>query len=138
MKSKEPWSLTKTGQYCSQTIVSSTRDSLADCNAYCVQNGATRLTYFQTKMCLCCIADSALADAISTAEIYEFGGSCVYVNIHTNIFTIYINVIYMQKLKIEIFLLLLCLLGAETCADGIKNQGEDKVDCGGPCLPCRK
>ena len=44
----------------------------------------------------------------------------------------------MQKLKIEIFLLLLCLLGAGTCADGIKNQGEDKVDCGGPCLPCRK
>jgi hypothetical protein len=25
-----------------------------------------------------------------------------------------------------------------TCFDGIKNQGEEKVDCGGPCLPCEK
>lgn len=23
-----------------------------------------------------------------------------------------------------------------TCFDGIKNQGEDEVDCGGPCPPC--
>jgi hypothetical protein len=23
-----------------------------------------------------------------------------------------------------------------TCSDGIKNQGEEKIDCGGPCLPC--
>jgi len=23
-----------------------------------------------------------------------------------------------------------------TCSDGIKNQGESDVDCGGPCLPC--
>ena len=81
LKSKEPWSLIKTGQHCSETIVSSTRDSLADCKAYCMQNGAIRLTYFQTKLCLCCTADSALADAISTAEIYEAGGSFVFVNI---------------------------------------------------------
>jgi hypothetical protein len=25
-----------------------------------------------------------------------------------------------------------------TCTDGIKNQGEEKADCGGPCSPCRK
>ena len=110
VKSKDHWSLTATGKYCSKTIVLSTRDSLADCKAYCMQNGATRLTYFQTKMCLCCTADSALADAISTAEIYEFGGSCVYVNIHTNISTIYINVIYMQKLKIEIFFVIIVFI----------------------------
>jgi len=24
----------------------------------------------------------------------------------------------------------------ETCADGIRNQGEADVDCGGPCVPC--
>ncbi|GAG15586.1 unnamed protein product, partial [marine sediment metagenome] len=23
-----------------------------------------------------------------------------------------------------------------TCDDGIQNQGEDKIDCGGPCPPC--
>jgi hypothetical protein len=25
-----------------------------------------------------------------------------------------------------------------TCTDGIKNQGEEKIDCGGPCSPCKK
>lgn len=25
-----------------------------------------------------------------------------------------------------------------TCEDGIKNQGEEKIDCGGPCMPCEK
>jgi hypothetical protein len=25
-----------------------------------------------------------------------------------------------------------------TCTDGIKNQGEEKIDCGGPCNPCKK
>ena len=24
----------------------------------------------------------------------------------------------------------------ETCFDGIKNQGEDEIDCGGPCYEC--
>ena len=46
--------------------------------------------------------------------------------------------LYVQKLKVDNFLLLLRLLGAETCFDGNKNQGEDEVDCGGPCSPCRK
>jgi len=23
-----------------------------------------------------------------------------------------------------------------TCEDGIQNQGEDRIDCGGPCPPC--
>jgi subtilisin family serine protease len=26
--------------------------------------------------------------------------------------------------------------GAPTCSDGIQNQGEDRIDCGGPCPPC--
>jgi hypothetical protein len=26
--------------------------------------------------------------------------------------------------------------GAETCDDGVQNQGEDRIDCGGPCPPC--
>ena len=25
-----------------------------------------------------------------------------------------------------------------TCSDGIKNQGEEDIDCGGPCKPCKK
>jgi len=24
-----------------------------------------------------------------------------------------------------------------TCSDGIQNQGEEGVDCGGPCPPCK-
>ena len=26
--------------------------------------------------------------------------------------------------------------GEPTCDDGIQNQGEDRIDCGGPCPPC--
>jgi hypothetical protein len=26
--------------------------------------------------------------------------------------------------------------GAETCFDGLQNQGEDRIDCGGPCPAC--
>ena len=26
----------------------------------------------------------------------------------------------------------------QTCSDGIQNQGEVDMDCGGPCPPCRK
>ena len=52
--------------------------------------------------------------------------------------TIHTTILYIQKIKVENFLLLLRLLGAETCFDGNKNQGEDEVDCGGPCSPCRK
>lgn len=37
-------------------------------------------------------------------------------------------------------LLLLLFLGScnrkSTCSDGILNQGESKIDCGGPCSPC--
>jgi len=45
------------------------------------------------------------------------------------------------------YLLLLAVLGGViyfmtrpemTCSDGIKNQGEEKIDCGGPCAPCQK
>lgn len=28
------------------------------------------------------------------------------------------------------------LPGAPTCADGIRNRGEQGIDCGGPCAPC--
>ncbi len=24
-----------------------------------------------------------------------------------------------------------------TCSDGIRNQGEEAIDCGGPCIPCK-
>ncbi|OYT41540.1 MAG: hypothetical protein B6U86_02040, partial [Candidatus Altiarchaeales archaeon ex4484_43] len=24
-----------------------------------------------------------------------------------------------------------------TCSDGIQNQGEEGIDCGGPCPPCK-
>ncbi|MFZ5559488.1 MAG: hypothetical protein ACOZAL_01710 [Patescibacteria group bacterium] len=29
-------------------------------------------------------------------------------------------------------------VGKETCFDGIQNQSEEGIDCGGPCGPCRK
>jgi hypothetical protein len=29
-----------------------------------------------------------------------------------------------------------CAACVPTCADSIQNQGEDRVDCGGPCTPC--
>ena len=33
----------------------------------------------------------------------------------------------------------MCLSCAEaTCFDGIQNQGEEGVDCGGPCPACGK
>ena len=28
------------------------------------------------------------------------------------------------------------LAGSPTCDDGILNQGEERIDCGGPCPPC--
>ncbi len=30
------------------------------------------------------------------------------------------------------------LMADPTCTDGIKNQNEEQVDCGGPCAPCVK
>jgi hypothetical protein len=30
-----------------------------------------------------------------------------------------------------------CQSPAPTCSDGIKNQGESGIDCGGPCPPCQ-
>ena len=32
----------------------------------------------------------------------------------------------------------LCLLVSEPCLDGIKNDGEEEMDCGGPCVKCSK
>ena len=31
-----------------------------------------------------------------------------------------------------------CLFSAESCVDGIQNQGEYGIDCGGPCPTCGK
>jgi hypothetical protein len=31
---------------------------------------------------------------------------------------------------------LFVMVGGPTCDDGLKNQGEDLIDCGGPCAPC--
>ena len=31
-----------------------------------------------------------------------------------------------------------CLFSAESCVDGIQNQGENGIDCGGPCPTCGK
>jgi hypothetical protein len=31
---------------------------------------------------------------------------------------------------------IVALGGGPTCSDGIQNQGEDRIDCGGPCPPC--
>lgn len=30
----------------------------------------------------------------------------------------------------------MCAGDAPSCDDGVANQGEERVDCGGPCLPC--
>lgn len=54
-----------------------------------------------------------------------------------------------QIIIILVFLLIVITISASvyflfrpkpeaTCFDGIKNQGEEKIDCGGPCLPCEK
>jgi len=54
-----------------------------------------------------------------------------------------------QIIVVIIFLLIVAVITAgayfifrphpeATCFDGIKNQGEEKTDCGGPCLPCEK
>lgn len=50
-----------------------------------------------------------------------------------------------QSAIITVYLILVSLTGwavysvlkpAPTCFDGKQNQGEEKADCGGPCLPC--
>lgn len=54
---------------------------------------------------------------------------------------------FQKRINIILFYLLLvvALIGViyfimkpeMTCTDGIKNQGEERVDCGGPCSPCK-
>ena len=58
-----------------------------------MQNGVTRITYFQTKMCRCCTADSDMASAIPTAEIYEYGGSYVHIYklVHTYFIVLFVS-----------------------------------------------
>ncbi len=36
------------------------------------------------------------------------------------------------------FLIFLMLKPDPSCFDGIQNQGEERIDCGGPCKPCPK
>lgn len=46
--------------------------------------------------------------------------------------------IYLAIFIILGFLIYLIVKPASTCLDGRKNQGEENIDCGGPCLPCKK
>lgn len=39
-------------------------------------------------------------------------------------------------MAVSIFLLSAFTSCEETCYDGVKNQGEEQEDCGGPCVPC--
>jgi hypothetical protein len=51
---------------------------------------------------------------------------------------------YLKNAISLIFLLIVTMCGEpdppvtnnETCMDGIKNQGETDIDCGGPCIEC--
>ncbi len=38
--------------------------------------------------------------------------------------------------EVEDYTLMIIGTGGPTCTDGIQNQGEAGVDCGGPCTPC--
>ncbi len=38
--------------------------------------------------------------------------------------------------EVEDYTLVINGTGGATCTDGIQNQGETGVDCGGPCVPC--
>jgi hypothetical protein len=51
-----------------------------------------------------------------------------------------INIILFYILLIAVFAGVIYFIAKPemTCTDGIKNQGEEKTDCGGPCNPCRK
>ena len=92
----------------------------------CRQTGSPCLNMTQYDMGLC---DNEPVSSLICRKKGYYGNT--YHDMH-------VGVIYIQKIKVENFLLLLRLLGAETCFDGNKNQGEDEVDCGGPCSPCRK
>ena len=43
---------------------------------------------------------------------------------------------FMCLMAVSIFLISALSSCEETCYDGVKNQDEEQVDCGGPCVPC--
>ena len=45
-------------------------------------------------------------------------------------------VLIIQKYHLIFFLILSVCFDLATCSDGLKNQGEVQVDCGGPCEAC--
>lgn len=47
-----------------------------------------------------------------------------------------IIVVYLLLLSAVVTGIVLLLRPDPTCADGKKNQNEERVDCGGPCAPC--
>ncbi len=49
-----------------------------------------------------------------------------------------ISIIYLAIFFLIIFGIYSLFSLKPTCNDGIKNQGEDNVDCGGPCKECKK
>lgn len=46
--------------------------------------------------------------------------------------------IYFLSALIFLSVLVLFLLPDPSCFDGERNQGEERVDCGGPCAPCSR
>ena len=44
----------------------------------------------------------------------------------------------LNKVEKILVMFFLCLLVSEPCLDGIKNDGEEEMDCGGPCVKCSK
>lgn len=51
---------------------------------------------------------------------------------------IIITVVYLVIFIILGFLIYLIVKPDPTCFDGRKNQREENIDCGGPCIPCKK
>lgn len=50
---------------------------------------------------------------------------------------ILIALVYFFIFAVIVFSIYLFLKPEPSCSDGIKNQGEERVDCGGPCSPCQ-
>lgn len=49
-----------------------------------------------------------------------------------------IIVVYIAIVALLVFLYYFFSSSKENCSDGIKNQNEEAVDCGGSCAPCQK
>ena len=59
---------------CPDTIVISLETNVHDCGTYCETNGATRLTYSNTRRCRCCTASSELTETNYIDKIYTLVG----------------------------------------------------------------